>query len=107
MSDWKIPVTLSEMKLRADSIGGEIKQADANIIEAKVATERAKSALALAETAERKAIEAAADKRKERDALASGLYAYTKGLGEVLPAEPPPIIPARAVGIEVVKQAQF
>lgn len=92
---WKVPVTLSDMKLRADNIGGEIKQADANIVAAKRRQEDVRQQQRLADAAVVAAEAAAADKRKERDALATAMYTYAKGLGEPVALETPlmPVAP--------------
>lgn len=82
---WKIPVILTDMKARADNIGGEIKQADANIDAAKKRQEEVRNMQRIADAAVASAIEIAADRRAERDALAASIYAHVKGLGEVPP----------------------
>lgn len=79
---WKIPVTLHDMKVRADNIGGEIKQADANIVAAKRRQEEVRNMQRIADAAVTAAIDIAADRRAERDALAAALYSHTKKLGE-------------------------
>jgi len=79
---WKIPVTLHDMKVRADNIGGEIKQADANIVVAKKKQAEIQNLQRIADAAVVAAIDIAADRRAERDALAAALYAHTKKLGE-------------------------
>jgi hypothetical protein len=72
----------SDMKLRADSIGGEIKQADADVREATLMRERAEKALETARDYEAKAITRAAEKRQERDHLAEAMAAHVKNQGE-------------------------
>lgn len=79
---WKIPVTLHDMKVRADHIGGEIKQADANIASAKARQEEVRNMQRIADAAVTAAVEIAADRRAERDALAAAMYSHTKKLGE-------------------------
>lgn len=79
---WKIPVTLHDMKVRADHIGGEIKQADTNIAAAKARQLEVQNMQRIADAAVASAIEIAADRRAERDALAAAMYAHTKKLGE-------------------------
>jgi hypothetical protein len=101
---WKIPTTLHDMKLRADNIGGEIKQADVNIVEAKKRRDQAKEALALAERGVTACEEIAADRRAERDALASALYSHTKGLGETPPTTTPPTTPGLGSGATVATE---
>jgi|688.fasta_scaffold00779_51 hypothetical protein len=85
---WKIPVTLTDMKTRADNIGGEIKQADANIVEAKKRLALAQEAQRVAERAVTSAEEIARDRREERDALAQAMAAHIYSLGEVPPVSP-------------------
>ncbi len=72
----------SDMKLRAESIGGEIKQADADVKEATLMRERAEAALDTARDYETKAIARAADKRKERTELAQMMHDHILGQGE-------------------------
>lgn len=72
----------SEMKLRADNIGGEIKQADADVKEAQLVRERAEKALEVAKEFETRAISRASEKRKERDRLALDMAEYIRAQGE-------------------------
>lgn len=87
---WKIPVILTDMKARADNIGGEIKQADANIDTAKKRQEEVRNMQRIADAAVASAIEIAADRRAERDALAAAMHAHVLGLGETPPATEAP-----------------
>lgn len=84
---WKIPVILTDMKKRADDIGGEIKQADANIVAAKKRQEEVRNMQRIADAAVASAVDIAADRRAERDALAAAIYSHVKGLGEAPPQE--------------------
>lgn len=77
-------MTFSEMKLRAEHIGGEIKQADADVREAITMRERAEAALNTAKDYEYKAIDRAAEKRVERDKLADDMASYVRSQGDAV-----------------------
>lgn len=91
---WKIPVILTDMKVRADNIGGEIKQADANIVAAKRRQAEVREMQRIADAAVIAAEDVARDRRAERDALAAAMHAHVLGLGEA----PPPTEAAGSVG---------
>lgn len=80
-------MTFADMKMRTDYIGGEIKQADADVCEAVLMRERAERALEQAMEFERKAIERAVEKREERSNLADAMATYIMAQGEAPIAE--------------------
>jgi hypothetical protein len=103
-----IPTSFHEMKIRADHIGGEIKQADADIQEARLLRERAERALATAAETERRCVERAAEKRAERTELAAALAAYVHKLGDAEDTEsPPPRVADIPVEEPATQQVQF
>ena len=82
---WKTPTTLAEMKMRADVIGGEIKQADADVETARKEAEAlAKKAQDAATLLDRK-VDIATDKRAERASLAKAMTDHVLALGEERP----------------------
>lgn len=76
-------MTFADMKMRAEYIGGEIKQADADVRESILMRERAEHALDQAREFERKALERAEEKRAERHDLAEAMALYIRSQGEV------------------------
>ena len=67
---------------RSQKLAGEIKKADAQIIECRALAERAHAAAASADVALERAIQAAADKRKEREKLTQEIAEAMQRLGE-------------------------
>jgi hypothetical protein len=82
---------LADTPMRAQTLAGQIKQADADTREAERVVEEAQRKLDLAINTRNGCVARAIDLRNERDALAESAQKLIKACGEPEPSEPAPV----------------